>query len=178
MKRANERRMVSMENPLPPNNGRSRKPSRSAMVNRSSLSRPRRNKRQKTNNSGTANNDHYSGLVNDQLKGLCKAANLRYSGVRAEFINRLETRVYIKNIIHLPDEELRMKCGHLSIGQEGSRYELLLRLVQKEFGDTQPQQPPPQVQPPPQLSAEMVGQLSSLLQQLGNNVGDVKHANI
>ena len=100
MKKANEHRMVSMNNPLPPNNGRSRKPSKNAMVNRSSLSRPRRNKRQKTNNSGTANNDHYSGLVNDQLKGLCKAANLRYSGVRAEFINRLETRVYIKNTRH------------------------------------------------------------------------------
>jgi len=178
MKKANERRMVSIDNPLPPNNGRSRKPSKDAMVNRSSLSRPRSNKRRKTNNSGTANNDHYGGFVNAQLKELCKAAKLHYSGKRAEFIERLETRNYVKNIIHLPDEDLRMKCGHLSIGQEGSRYDLLLRLIQKEFGGTQPQQPPLQLQPPPQMTPELVGQLSSLLQHLGNNAGDVKHANI
>ena len=180
-KSANESRTASIENPLPPNHGRSRRKRKSDLDNKSSLSfRSRRGGKRKQ---VRTNQCPYRQFIGADLKKFCRACNKNVSGTRAELIERLEEDTFVKDLLSCSDDDLlRQKCRDLRLLENGATSDLVLRLLSEHFqtrtsvtpatnsGQGQMQELNPQQQ-------QMLQMITSLIQAQGalqgNTSGDI-----
>jgi hypothetical protein len=181
-KSANESRTASIENPLPPNHGRSRRKRKSDLDNKSSLSfRSRRGGKRKQ---VRTNQCPYRQFIGADLKKFCRACNKNVSGTRAELIERLEEDTFVKDLLSCSDDDLlRQKCRDLRLLENGATSDLVLRLLSEHFqtrtsvtpatnsGQGQMQELNPQQQ------QQMLQMITSLIQAQGalqgNTSGDI-----
>lgn len=69
-------------------------------------------------------------LKGEELKALCKAAKVKVGGTNGDRIERLRAERYVDELGMKASEELAVLCSERSLPQWGTKYELVMRLLQ------------------------------------------------